>query len=418
MSVPFDRLGIPQEHRSKLGQEADAGPKLQLISGELELPPDIQLAMNYVLVGDRNPGVKQQAEAWFATSSADTLISALSQRTHPKILEFVVEKRADEPVLTRIYSFATMNDRTARRIARIASGELKDLVVRNYERLLMTPKVYLDFKKNPHIEEHEAERVAAFLRMQRMLPEDEDDDGLEGGPRVIRDGQEGEDAAFTSRKLVRVKDLTTRNVEAEIEAALLGLASPFTNADVADRLDIMVLESKATVEDLREGFHFGFEDEADEFQKRLTTDRDLSSDEVKGRADMIAEMNIGKKIKLAYLGNAEARKLLLRDNNKSVAVAVVKSGRMSDSEAASAAINKNLHMDVLREIASNREYLRKYQVRLALVNNPKTPVSIAAGFVSQLQRSDVAHLSRNKNVSAVISKMALKIVKQRTEKQG
>lgn len=416
MSVPFDRLGIPPEHRSTLGQEAPAAPKLAVLSGQTVVDPDVQIAMAYVLVGDRTAEVKERAAHWFATTPADTLLDALSQRTHPKIQEFIVEKRADPVLLARIYRFATMNDRTARKIARIASGDLVDDVTRNFERLLMTPKVYLDMKRNPNIPPHELERVAAFLRMQRMLPEDEDDDGAEDAPRVIRDGQEGEDAAFTSRKLVRVKDLTTRNVEAEIEAALLGLPSPFTNEDVADRLDILVLESKATVEDLREHFQFGFEDEAEEFQKRLTQDGDLSSDEIKGMAEMIADLNIGKKIKLAYLGNAEARKILLRDNNKSVAVAVVKSGRMSDSEAASAASNKNLHMDVLREIASNKEYLRKYQVRLQLVNNPKCPVSIAAGFVTQLQRSDLQHLSRNKNVSSVISKMALKIVKQRTER--
>ena len=134
-------------------------------------------------------------------------------------------------------------------------------------------------------------------------------------------------------------------------------------------------------------------------------------------AKLIADMSVGKKIKLAYMGNAEARKLLLRDRNKTVAVAVVKSGRMTDSEAAAAAGNKNLHMDVLREISSNKEFLRKYNVKVALCNNPKTPVSVAVGLVSGLSRSDLASLARNKNVPGVVQKMAFRIQKQRTSNQ-
>ena len=127
----------------------------------------------------------------------------------------------------------------------------------------------------------------------------------------------------------------------------------------------------------------------------------------------IKNMNVGHRIKLAFKGNKEARGILIRDSNKSVAVAVVKSGRLTEGEVKSHASNRNLADDVIREIAKNKEFIRNYPVKVALVNNPKTPVSTALSFVSLLQKKDLQQLSRNRNVSSVISGAAMKRFKDK-----
>ena len=115
----------------------------------------------------------------------------------------------------------------------------------------------------------------------------------------------------------------------------------------------------------------------------------------------IKDMSVGHKIKLAYKGNKEARSILVRDTNKSVAVAVVKSGRLSDGEVAQYAGNRNLVDDVIREIANNNEYTRKYAVKAALVANPKTPLPKAIAFIKSLHKKDLQLLCRNKMFQAV-----------------
>ena len=123
-------------------------------------------------------------------------------------------------------------------------------------------------------------------------------------------------------------------------------------------------------------------------------------------------MPVGKKIKLAYMGNQEARKILVRDPNKIVAAAVVKSGRLTPNEAiASFAGNKNLHDEVVRLIADNKEFTRKYPVQVALVNNPKTPPSVALRLLQGLHKRDLQQLANNRNVSSVIFGTALKMFK-------
>ena len=73
--------------------------------------------------------------------------------------------------------------------------------------------------------------------------------------------------------------------------------------------------------------------------------------------------------------------------------------------------NKNLDNDVLREISSNREWTRKYPVKVALVNNPKTPVSVAISFIGHLHKRDLKNLANNRNVPSVIFTTAKKILK-------
>jgi hypothetical protein len=125
-------------------------------------------------------------------------------------------------------------------------------------------------------------------------------------------------------------------------------------------------------------------------------------------------MSVGKKLKLAYLGNKSVRSLLIRDRNKLVSVAVVKSGRLTDAEVLAHAGNRNLPDEALREIATNREWTRKYPVKVALVNNPKCPPSVSLSLVSQLQIKDLASLSRNRNVSSVVFTLAGKLAKQKS----
>ena len=421
MKIPFDRLGIPVEHRAKLAPEAPARGRLAIAKGMLPLPPDVQVSAVYVLMGHKERSIRRAAAQTLQELDSEVTLRAISPRTHPKVLEYLTEYRTeDQDFLERVYALPNANDRTACMIATAARGDLVNVICRNQSRLLMTPQVYLSLKENPQTTPAQLERVHSFLRMQSSLP-DEPTPSPAAAPAPAPAPAAQEEAskpvpAATAPKLKRVKvsELTEMSVEAEVMAALLDLPSPFSNPHIANRLEILIAEKpegSEGVEDLT--FTFSFQDDAEQFSSSMVTDDDLAPEEKLGIAQQIATMTTGSKIKLAFLGNAEARKLLLRDKNKQVAVAVVKSGRLSESEAGSIAANKNLHGDVLREVAMNKEFLRSYKVKIGLVNNPKCPVSVAVGLVPLLQRSDLAALARNKNVPSVVRRTAKRTVQQR-----
>jgi hypothetical protein len=122
----------------------------------------------------------------------------------------------------------------------------------------------------------------------------------------------------------------------------------------------------------------------------------------------IMKMSISEKIKLATLGNKEARTQLMRDSNKLVCVAVIRSPRITDGEVLAAAANRAVNDDVLRVIMNNREWTKKYPVKLALVKNPKTPLTISMKFLNTLRESEVKDLTRDKNVPSGVQQLAKK----------
>ena len=203
---------------------------------------------------------------------------------------------------------------------------------------------------------------------------------------------------------------------AEVEAALRGEQSPAFVQAQSSNLDMFNLDALDDGPDPHAGFSFDFTDEGESFSWDLTADhgRDIEDRGELRRSleQQIKDMSVGHKIKLAYRGNKEVRGILIRDTNKVIASAVVKSGRLTDQEVASFAGNKNLDGEVLREIATNSEFTRKYPVKVALVNNPKTPVSMAVTMVNSLQKKDLMSLTRNRNVPSVVTTAATRLFRK------
>jgi hypothetical protein len=116
----------------------------------------------------------------------------------------------------------------------------------------------------------------------------------------------------------------------------------------------------------------------------------------------IQAMSLAERLDLARNASKEARTILLRDSNKLVQLAVISSPKITEREIIAIASNKQVSDEVLREIAVNREWLRNYQIRLALVNNPKTPLSIALAQIPYLNQRDLSMLAKSRAVSRPI----------------
>jgi hypothetical protein len=120
----------------------------------------------------------------------------------------------------------------------------------------------------------------------------------------------------------------------------------------------------------------------------------------------VLKMSVSEKIKLATLGNKEARTLLLRDSNKLVSMAAATSPRITDGEVLTLANSRTVNSDVLRYIYSTRDYLKVYAIKMALVKNPKVPLPTALRFLQTLQERDIKDLSRDRNVPQTIQSQA------------
>ncbi len=128
----------------------------------------------------------------------------------------------------------------------------------------------------------------------------------------------------------------------------------------------------------------------------------------------INKLSIPAKMRLAALGNGFARSVLIRDPVKMVAIAAIKAPGVTDVEASRFAGNAGLCDDVVRYIASKREWTRLYSVKLSLVMNPKAPITAVASFLPHLRDKDLRNVMKSKGVPSAVAAQARKLVAQRT----
>jgi hypothetical protein len=129
----------------------------------------------------------------------------------------------------------------------------------------------------------------------------------------------------------------------------------------------------------------------------------------------IANLDIKGRIHLALRGSKEDRSILVRDGTKLVALAVLQSPKIGDSEVESFASQKNVLEALLRQIPMHRRFAKNYAVVRNLVFNPRTPLDVSLGLMKHMLVNDLRHLSGNKEVSDTIRKLALKMFKQKAD---
>lgn len=121
------------------------------------------------------------------------------------------------------------------------------------------------------------------------------------------------------------------------------------------------------------------------------------------------KLKLFEKIRLATLGNAFCRTTLLRDSNRLVSMAAIRSPGITDLEVIRAAGNRAVSEDVIRYIANSKEYLKLYPVKLSLVGNPKCPLALTLKMLSTLRPEDLKNIARSKNVPNALSTAARKL---------
>lgn len=141
--------------------------------------------------------------------------------------------------------------------------------------------------------------------------------------------------------------------------------------------------------------------------------REPSPERLENLYQRVMKMGVPQKIRLAMLGNQDARNLLIHDSNKVVSQAVLRSPKITENEVQSFAQQKSLPLEILAAIARNKIWMKNYQVKLALAANPKTPLTTSIKLLDHLHDKDLQGLSRNKNVSSILARSAARVLIKR-----
>ncbi len=124
----------------------------------------------------------------------------------------------------------------------------------------------------------------------------------------------------------------------------------------------------------------------------------------------LAGMTVAQRMNVAMKGSREERSILIRDPNKLVSTSVLSSPKMTESEVEAISKMANVSEEILRIIGNTRAWVKNYNVALALVRNPKSPVALSMNLMNRLNEKDLRQLSTNRNIAEILRVTARKKV--------
>jgi hypothetical protein len=145
------------------------------------------------------------------------------------------------------------------------------------------------------------------------------------------------------------------------------------------------------------------------------TGEEVVKEEAKARVTAWNDLNASGKVRRALLGDSKDRMLAIRDSNPVVREAAVKSPGLSENEVTRITANRNTTEDILRIIASDRDWTRAYQIKLNLVMNPRTPFAFGSRMIAHLRESDLKKASNSRDVSGAIQNAVKQHLSRKTK---
>jgi hypothetical protein len=321
---------------------------------------DLIGVLAYLTLSD-DPEIAQYARDAFATELPARAVFeyASNEQIDPSHLSRLLQFTTDNIILEALIRNRAVPDDVIADIARRAEPRVQEVIVINQSRILRAPEILDALLENPDL--------SADARRRALETKEE---FFEKRARLQLQ-EEAEEEELLDVPLDAIADLLEKAVEVEEDPQTAPV--PLMDSERADP------------------------------KKRSLWAR-------------VSFMTIAEKVKLAFRGDRTARMLLVRERNRLVCSAVMRNPRMTEQEAEMIAGMRNVEEEVLRLVGMRRDWMSKYNVMLALLRNPKTPVGVVLPLINRLTLRDLKGLKDDKGVQHVVRDLARKAYTMRTKK--
>jgi len=361
--LPIRLDAVPERLRRFADPNGPAAARMMAARGMVPVKGGDLVLLLVQLTADPDPGVSKSAGDTLQDLPETVLLPACNEDLHPAIFHEVARRfSAHDEVLARLAQNHAVADATIAAISARCPERITEIISVNQQRLLGAPQIIEALYKNRNTRMSTADRLVEL---------------------AARHGVE----------------LTGIPMFEELKKAIQGqlIPEPSDEPLPSDDAFSKALEEDADQDALERDKIDGTEEMKEEFVPLQTK---------------LRSMNVGEKIRMALLGNAAARSILVRDPNRVVSMAAISSPAMGESEAKNAAQSREVSEDVLRYIGRKREWLRSYEIKRSLCNNPKTPLALSMTFLAHLRRNDLRALARSRGIPGPLKQAAKRKAKK------
>ena len=343
----MEAFSLPPNLEKFAGKNLPMPAKMMTAKGTAPLQPKDLITCIYVMSLEENEDLSQTALKTLQEFPEPILKNAIDGGLHQAVLDCLAHQIKHSITIETITLHPQVADETLCYLAECGSIRVVDIISNNQTRLLKCPAILDSLGKNPLTGSAIVDRLFSFLEREGVI--------------------------------------STEKESNEPELSVEEFIAQEGNFDVPDDL---------------------------EFPDEIISDLkgEIPEEEAKNLFTKILSMNVMQKIKLAIRGNKEARTILVRDPNKLISTAVIKSPKITDNEIVGITQSKTVNDQVLRLIYKKKEWRKIYQVQMGLATNPKTPPDIGMRMLTMLRDNDIKQISKNRAVPGVIRTTAKRIL--------
>lgn len=360
---------LPDAVQRAVGPSAPGPARMMAARGLAPLPPSDLLTALYALSFDPDDKLRSAAAATLTKLPEKILLPALDGLVLPHVLDHAATAFGNHPAaLERIVLNQGTDPETIEVLAKGASEKLTELIAVNEARLLGHPGIIEALYLNKHT------RMSTATRLVELA--------VRNG--VVLSGLD----AFKEIAAAIGQELIPEASEEPLPTDLDFIEAHQAGSDEAEVIEPLPEDAPETEEQIKEKFaplHY-----------------------------KLAQMSISEKIRMAMLGTPAHRALLVRDPNRLVHMSAIRSPAVSEREVEAILKNRAIPEEVVRYIASKREWLRHYNVKIGLVFNPKTPLATAIHFLPYLRVGELRNAARSKAIPASVVQAAKELLKKKS----
>jgi hypothetical protein len=353
--------------------------------GMLPLSVEDLIPLQVQLSNDSDEAIASLAKTSLQKVGQETWMRLVDRKDPDQgLIEYCV-RSTTHPVKERILLNNTVPDVIVRSMAASESGPLLDIILNNQVRLLRDQQILLNLETNPYLNYDQKRRIEEFK------------------------------TEFFYKKQIEAHEEFVEEEVAEPEeaveevplASLDDLLAEIPNLDVEAQRIIAQIDSEPSI--------LPSDEEVQSQLQNIFSSEELNdiSPETLTTYQKVLHMSHPEKVRVALLGGKEERTILIRDPSRQIASLVLRNPKITDSEMDAYAQMRNLDGQILREMAENRTFIKRYTVVHSLVKNPKVPSPTALNLLKLLRDMDLKNLERDRNIPELIRRQAKRIRDQR-----
>lgn len=366
MSMDALREALPAQHQKHLDPAGPVPGKMMAAKGILPLPPRESVIVLCGLTFDAAPEVVTSARASLGKLPDKILAAAIDGGLPPAALGILAPlSAARDGIAEKVAVNRDTPDDAVAELALVASEHIAEIISNDQQRCLRSQAIVRALRDNPSLLRSSRDRMFDFLVRAGAIHDDSPEYAEALARLTPTEMVEAAEKIELPPELSSLLEAETPEVEARAEAATQALEQGQDEQEVHARVPILKL---------------------------------------------VQGLSVAQRVALAVKGNKEARTILVRDRNRVVASAAIRNPRTTEQEIVTCAQSRSVSDEVVRIIAASKELLRGYGVKVALVNNPKTPLPTAMRLLTLLRDADVRAVAKSRNVSSAVANQAKRLV--------